>query len=176
MIAALPGNLTLRSVKNQEDRERFAAFNAAHNNWFEGATSACLLNYHPYMGDHCFWFIEDDRSKQVVSTTCLIPWECNYIGIKLKVAQLEMVLTHPNYRNRGLVRTQINHFHQIVDERQFDVCIIWESLITIANSGMGMHSMGRPLKCCLHRISLILLGIPDPHVISILHKWMTSIC
>jgi hypothetical protein len=38
---------------------------------------------------------------------------------------LEMVLTHPAYRGRGLVRVQIKHFLQAVQARGFDLGIIW---------------------------------------------------
>jgi hypothetical protein len=37
---------------------------------------------------------------------------------------LEMVVTHPDYRRRGLVRTQIDRFHKVVAERGFDFSII----------------------------------------------------
>jgi hypothetical protein len=35
-----------------------------------------------------------------------------------------MVVTHPDYRQRGLVRSQINRFHQMVDEQGYDLNII----------------------------------------------------
>jgi hypothetical protein len=37
---------------------------------------------------------------------------------------LEMVLTHPDYRQRGLVRVQIQRFHERVAERGFDLSVI----------------------------------------------------
>jgi predicted acetyltransferase len=37
---------------------------------------------------------------------------------------LEMVVTHPDYRRRGLVRVQMERFHQMAAERGFDLCFI----------------------------------------------------
>jgi hypothetical protein len=68
--------------------------------------------------------VEAEPTGEVVSTTCLIPWRCAYEEITLDVAMLEMVATHPTYRQRGLVRAQIERFHQVVRERQFDLSII----------------------------------------------------
>ena len=60
----------------------------------------------------------------MASTTCLIPWLCRYEDIPLKVAMLEMVVTHPQYRHRGLARAQIARFHRTVADRGFDLSII----------------------------------------------------
>ncbi len=37
---------------------------------------------------------------------------------------LEMVVTHPDYRRRGLVRALIERFHRVTAERGFDLCFI----------------------------------------------------
>ena len=121
----LEDKLILRSLRDNADRERFAAFNAACNNPYEGATCACLLHHHPQTTLDDYWLVEDASTGEVVSTTCLLPWVCRFDGIELRVAQLEMVLTHPAYRGRGLVRAQMKHFEQVVLERGYDLSIIW---------------------------------------------------
>lgn len=121
----LDNHLLLRTVLDDRDKERFAEFNAIYNNPFEGATCACLLNYHPRTTMADYWLVEDQLSGEIVSTTCLIPWEGQFCGIQMRIAQLEMVLTRPDYRGRGLVRAQIEHFLQMVNERGYDLSIIW---------------------------------------------------
>jgi predicted acetyltransferase len=121
----LPNHLLLRHIRDDRDRVGFAAFNAVCNNPAEGATCACLLSHHPLMTAEDFWLVEDLASGQIVSTICLIPWEGRLAGIDLRVAQLEMVLTHPNYRSQGLVRAQIKQFIQAVTAREYDLSIIW---------------------------------------------------
>lgn len=121
----LPGHLLLRSVHTEADIVQYITFNTIYNNSFEGAASACLLRHHPETVLEDFWIVEDEETGQIVSTTCLIPWKCHFQEIELKVAQLEMVLTHPDYRGRGLVRAQIEQFHKVVSERGFDLSVIW---------------------------------------------------
>lgn len=116
--------LILRSVRDERDVERYIAFNRDVNGEAEGAAATRLLRYHPEARREDFWFVEDERTGQVVSTTCLIPWLCRYEDIPLRVAMLEMVVTHPQYRQRGLVRTQVARFHQVVAERGYELSII----------------------------------------------------
>lgn len=124
---ALGDGLLLRSVQSQADAERYAAFNHEIVSAVQGETCEQLLAYHPTMRWDDFFFVEDEATGAVVSTTCLMPWRCR-MGIKqvveLQVAMLEMVATHPDYRNRGLVRKQIEHFHRCAENQGFDLCII----------------------------------------------------
>lgn len=124
MEIKLENGLILRSLRDETDRERYAAFNTLYNNPFEGATCACLLHHHPETTLDDYWIVEDMATGEVVSTTCLLPWSCRFAGLVLRVAQLEMVLTHPAYRGRGLVRAQIQHFEQVVLECGYDLSII----------------------------------------------------
>ena len=121
---ALGDGLVLRSVQSQADAERYAQFNRDFVSAVQGETCAKLLAHHPTMRWDDFFFVEDETTGAVVSTTCLIPWRCRLGEIELQVAMLEMVVTHPDYRHRGLVRKQIEHFHNIVATQAFDLCII----------------------------------------------------
>jgi len=120
----LADGLILRAVRDEQDVERYAAFNAAVFDAASGITSAHLLHHHPEIGYDDFLLVEDEHTDEVVSTVCLIPWHCRYEDIVLDVAMLEMVATHPQYRHRGLIRAQVNRLHQMVTERRFDLSII----------------------------------------------------
>ncbi|CAN5381511.1 hypothetical protein BH10CHL1_BH10CHL1_39570 [soil metagenome] len=120
----LAPTLVLHTVRDERDIDRFAAFNSAINDATQGATCANLLRHHPATHYDDFMFVEDEQTGEVVSTICLIPWRCVYEDIILDVAMLEMVVTHPDYRHRGLVRAQIGRFHHVVHERRFDLSII----------------------------------------------------
>ena len=120
----LGDGLVLRSVKGEHDMVRYVALTSAVNGEIEASTGDRLLRHHPAMvGDDCF-FVEDTNTGEIVSTTCLIPWRCRFEDVTLDVAMLEMVGTRPAYRHRGLIRAQIERFHQVVDDRGFDLCII----------------------------------------------------
>jgi len=125
MLQTLDNNLILRTIRDDADRERFAALSTIYNNPSEGATCACLLHHHPEATTDDYWLVEDPATGEVVSTTCLIPWTCHFAGLDLCVAQLEMVLTRPDYRGRGLVRLQMDNFQKAVKERGYDLSIIW---------------------------------------------------
>ena len=122
--ASLGDGLVLRTVRDERDVERYAAFHAAVVSEMEGITCAHLLHHHPEIRYGDFLLVEDETTGEVVSTTCLIPWHCRYGEVDLDVAMLEMVATHPRYRHRGLVRAQIHRFHRMASERRFDLCII----------------------------------------------------
>jgi len=116
--------LILRAVRDERDIDRYAAFNTAVVDEVQGMTCDLLMRRHPKTGHSDFLFVEDERTGEVASTTCLIPWRCRYEDIELDVAMLEMVATHPEYRHRGLVRAQIRRFHEVVRERGFDLSLI----------------------------------------------------
>jgi len=118
----LGDGLVLRPLRDERDAQRFVAHNEAITG--EGPICERLTHHHPNarLGD--FFLVEDEDSGEVASTTCLLPWRCRYEGIALDVAMLEMVVTAPAYRRRGLVRAQIDHFHRLAAERGFDLCII----------------------------------------------------
>lgn len=121
---ALGEGLVLRSVQSQEDADRYAAFNSEYVSAIQGLTCANLLAHHPTMRWDDFFFVEDEGTGAMVSCICLIPWQARLGGVDLRVAMLEMVVTHPDYRHRGLVRKQIEHFHKSVAAQAFDLCII----------------------------------------------------
>ncbi len=119
---ALGDGLTLRAVSSADDMQRYINLNAVVTD--EGAIAERLLHHHPTTTNADYWLVVDEATGKAVSTTCLLPWRCNLDGIALNVSMLEMVVTDPMYRKRGLVRAQIEHFHAIVAERGFDLSII----------------------------------------------------
>lgn len=120
----LDDDLVLYGVRDERDAARFAGFNGTVNGADQGATSAALLNGHPTVQRDQFLIVEDTRTGAVASTTCLIPWRCRLEDVTLDVAMLEMVVTHPDYRRRGLVAAQVAQFHRTVTEAGFDLSII----------------------------------------------------
>jgi GNAT superfamily N-acetyltransferase len=116
--------LVLRTVRDERDVDRYAAFHSAYVSAAEGITCAYLLRHHPEIGYDDFIIVEDERTGELLSTTCLIPWHCCYEDIPLRVAMLEMVVTHPAHRHRGLIRAQIKPFHRRVSEQHYDLSVI----------------------------------------------------
>lgn len=116
--------ITLRTVCDERDIERYAAFHTTYEKPLWGITCDYLLRYHPEMSYDDFLMVEDESTGELISTTCIIPWRCRFEDVTIEVAMLEMVLTHPEYRRRGYIRTQFNRLHQVIEDRSFDLTII----------------------------------------------------
>ena len=67
----------------------------------------------PLMGPGDYAVIEDTGKEghPLVACTCLWRQEWEYEGIAFGVGQPEYVVTHPDYRNRGLIRTLFAMLH-----------------------------------------------------------------
>src|SRR5438552_4510566 len=67
----------------------------------------------PLMGPGDYALIEDARKEgnPIVACTCLWRLEWEYEGIAFGVGQPEFVATHPDYRNRGLIRALFDMVH-----------------------------------------------------------------
>jgi predicted N-acetyltransferase YhbS len=135
-IEILEDGIVMRGVRDERDIGRFAALHGSGTNgvygrmtvdWCRRWSITCenLLRYHPEVSREEFVFVEDERTGEVVSTSCLIPWRLNYEGVHLDVAMLEEIGTLPDYRHRGFVRAQMKRFHRNAEERGCAFTIIW---------------------------------------------------
>ena len=121
----LDNGLLLRTVRDERDMVRFAAFNEEINNRIEGLTCDRLLRNFPGSVNDNFHIIEDPQTGEVVSTTCIIPWRLYFCGVALDVAMPEMVVSRPSHRKLGLVRIQMERIAQAFVERKTDLAILW---------------------------------------------------
>jgi len=80
-------------------------------------TRDLLKGDHPTFGVGDFTIVEDTRTGAIVSSLNLISQTWSYDGIAFGVGRPELVGTHPDYRNRGLVRAQFEVIHHWSAER-----------------------------------------------------------
>lgn len=120
----LESGLVMRTLQSEADQAAFVAFNARYNNPSEGASCQCLISHHPRMNDDDFFIVEDEGNRQIVGCLCLIPWKLHFEGIPLDAAMMEMVLSHPEYRRKGLIKKLIRKFQEEVGTRGFDLTLI----------------------------------------------------
>jgi RimJ/RimL family protein N-acetyltransferase len=125
IIRDLGDNLILRRA-TKADAEALANFNARiHSDDSEEHPDERVATWtrdliekpHPTFEAGDFTIVEDTRSGNIVSTLNLISQTWSYGGIPVKVGRPELVGTHPDYRNRGLVRAQFEVIHQWSAER-----------------------------------------------------------
>jgi GNAT superfamily N-acetyltransferase len=67
---------------------------------------------HPTFSPGDFTVVENTSSGEIVSSLCLISQTWSYDGVPFAVGRPELVGTHPNYRNRGLIRAQFEVIHE----------------------------------------------------------------
>ncbi|MEZ4867032.1 MAG: hypothetical protein R3C14_37260 [Caldilineaceae bacterium] len=84
----LPGNLVLRSVRDEQDIARCAAFVGATMRPISGITCERLLHHHPAVRHDDCLLVEDEERGEIVSTTCLIPWCCRFDKVILAAFSL----------------------------------------------------------------------------------------
>jgi GNAT superfamily N-acetyltransferase len=72
---------------------------------------------HPTFDVSDFTIVEDAGSGAIVSCLCLISQTWSYGGVQFGVGRPELVGTHPDYRNRGLIRAQFDVVHGWSAER-----------------------------------------------------------
>jgi hypothetical protein len=80
-------------------------------------TRDLLSKPHPTFQPGDFTIVEDTATRQIVSSMNLISQTWEYAGIPFRVGRPELVGTHPEYRNRGLVRQQFEVVHRWSAER-----------------------------------------------------------
>ena len=103
---------------------------ATHNSWVHTsygatepdlATTAWTLDLfkgnHPTFRVEDFLVVEDTSTGKIASTMNWISQVWSYSGVPFKVGRPELVGTHPDYRNRGLVRAQFDEVHRWSTER-----------------------------------------------------------
>ena len=61
--------------------------------------------------------VEDTNTGQIVSSMCLFSEIWRYGGTSIKVGRPELVMTHENYRRRGLIRQQFEVIHALSLDR-----------------------------------------------------------
>lgn len=125
VIRDLGNGLILRRAVAR-DAEALVAFNA----WLHGNIEAdkpdervgawtrdLVERPHPTFDLGDFTIVEDRATGKIVSTLNLISQTWSYAGIPFGVGRPELVGTHPDYRNRGLVRAQFEVIHEWSAER-----------------------------------------------------------
>jgi len=114
----LGGGLLLRAA-TAADADALAAFNAKTHavapsladTSIAAWTRDLLERPHPTFRAEMFTIVEERASGKIVSSLNLLPQTWSFGGIPIGMGQIELVGTDPDYRRRGLVRTQMEVAH-----------------------------------------------------------------
>jgi hypothetical protein len=120
VLRQLGDGLILRRATSA-DAEALTIFNAQvhsddgpqHPDIRVGAWARDLLEKpHPTLTPTDFTIVEDSTNGAIVSSMNLISQTWTYAGVSFGVGRPELVGTLPEYRNRGLIRSQFEIIHQ----------------------------------------------------------------
>jgi len=127
IIKDLGAGLILRR-STSDDADALADFNAAMHGDDEldgkrvaAWTRDLLTRPHPTLSPDDFTVIEETASGRIISSLNLIPQNWIYEGIPIGVGRSELVGTLPEFRKRGLIRTQYDEIHNWCLERDLPV-------------------------------------------------------
>ena len=84
-------------------------------------TPDLLSPTHPQAKSMLILIVEHIATRQIVSHISMITQTWQYGSVPFRAAELEMVATHPDWRNRGLIRTQIELIHEYCDANDIAV-------------------------------------------------------
>jgi len=121
-IKELPGGLVMRSVASRDDINRIARLCVEVLGSAEvGNLSRTLLLDHPATSPEHWLFVEEAKTGAVVSTLCLIPWRVRFEGVELKAGEMGIVGTKKAFRNKGLIRYQVERFNDLLECGGYDL-------------------------------------------------------
>jgi len=113
-VQSLHNGFILRSVANQDDVERLIRFNDfIHGNGVDTMVRELIMK-HPHTTPEDWFFIE--KEGKIISSLCLISWTWQFCGTPLKVGEMGVVGTLPDYRGQGLVRELAKHHLNLLNE------------------------------------------------------------
>ena len=83
-----------------------------------------LAKPHPTLNPDDIIIVEDVEQGRYASTTTYFSQSWTYDGVEIEIGQPEIVGTHPDYRNRGLIRKQFDVMHRWASERDHLVQVV----------------------------------------------------
>ncbi len=83
-----------------------------------------LYYHYPLNNSDYFLFVEDERLKKVVATITLIHFSWQFGNINIKTAEMGIVGTLEEYRNKGLIRELNARFEELLDRDEYDITVI----------------------------------------------------
>jgi predicted N-acetyltransferase YhbS len=118
-VRNLDDGLVLRAVSNSNDVERVAAFDALIHGAGTEATWQTWMRSHPAADAARWLFVEEQATRRVVASLCLLPWRLRFGGVELRAAEMGVVGTLEDYRGRGLQRVLATRFDELLQDEGY---------------------------------------------------------
>lgn len=120
-----PQNYRIRRAESDADCARLEhLFERVFDTEPVGVLAAIMFRHLPGLA-HRYWFIAEEQSSgQIVAAFVLIPWQWQWQGIPLKVAEQGIVATDEAHRGQGLQKRLNAEFDQVLAQEGFDLAVI----------------------------------------------------
>lgn len=117
-------NFTVRCAQDMQDCQRLTTlFDIVFAPEEVAKLAETLFEHHPHLAPEN-WLLIEDENNTLVAGCVLIPWQWQWFGMPIKVAEQGIVATHPDYRGQGLQRKLNKLFDQMLADKAFDLAII----------------------------------------------------
>ena len=115
----------IRRAERPEDADKLKThFNVVFQEEEVGELAYTFFHHLPGL-ERRHWFIAQDRgSGEAAAAFVLIPWEWEFEGIHLSVAEMGIVGTGEKHRGQGLIRKLYKEFEAVLEEEGFDLSVI----------------------------------------------------
>jgi GNAT superfamily N-acetyltransferase len=131
-VESLGHSLILKSLSTPDQIERLAHFNSVIHDQLDpgdfttsehhtGDLTRVLIERHPQTHPDHWLFVEHEDTGQIIAALCLIPWVWRYEHVELKVGEMGIVGTLPDYRRKGLIRALDRRFKTLLNEGEYDL-------------------------------------------------------
>lgn len=118
-------NYTIRNAKDQHDIDQLKPlFNQVFHPEKVGDFAEVISHYLPGLEPNNWFVAEDSSTSSIVSAFALIPWQWEMAGIRLKVAEMGIVGTHPDHQGKGLMKRLNHRYDHRLSEEKYDLAVI----------------------------------------------------
>ncbi len=112
ILRDLGNRLVLRYLRKTDINSLKEHVKLVHGEWVGGIIQR-MLDHYPKFSMKDNFVVVDTKDEKIVAYLCLMRRTFVLNGVKIPVGQMDIVGTHPDYRNRGLIR-QLN---EVLEEK-----------------------------------------------------------
>lgn len=118
----MENNYHIRKANNKNDLNQIVELlNQVFDPDKVGDLGKTLTNHLPGFSYENWVVAEEKSTNNIVSALCLIPWYWKMSGLKLKVAEMGLVGTHPDHQGKGLMKLINKKFDEILHKENYNL-------------------------------------------------------
>jgi predicted acetyltransferase len=118
-------NYIYTQASNQNELNQLVTlFNTVFSPEKVGELAQILTDHFPEFDFSNWYVVKDKNTEAIVSGFTSLPWQWSFEGIALKVAELGILGTYNEHRNKGLFKINNQHFEEDLKTQDYDLAVI----------------------------------------------------